>query len=86
MYDMVAVINVLPAALKNSLLLIHTLCGSDTTSRLYNHRYAAITSNKIPSKSIADVFYNKDSSMDEIFTDFVQLHNSQKWTLTSKDI
>ena len=34
-YDMVAVTNVLPAALKNSLLLIHAICGSDTTSRLY---------------------------------------------------
>ena len=39
-YDMVAVTNVLPAALKNSLLLIHAFCGSDTTSRLYNHGYA----------------------------------------------
>ena len=67
-YDMVAVTNVLPAALKNSLLVIHAFCGSDTTSRLYNHGYAAITSNKIPSKDIADVFYNKDSSMDDIFT------------------
>ena len=65
---MVAVTNVLPAALKNSLLVIHAFCGSDTTSRLYNHGYAAITSNKIPSKAIADVFYNKDSSMDDIFT------------------
>ena len=66
-YDMVPVTNVLPAALKNSLLLIHAFFGSDTTSRLYNHGYAAITSNKIPSKSISDVFYNKDTSMDEIF-------------------
>ena len=67
-YDMVAVTNVLPAALKNSLLVIHAFYGSDTTSRLYNHGYAAITSNKIPSKAIADVFNNKDSSMDDIFT------------------
>ena len=54
--DMVAVTNVLPAALKNSLLVIHAFCGSDTTSRLYIHKYAAIMSNKIPSKAIADVF------------------------------
>ena len=68
-YDMVAVTNVLPTALKNSLLIIiHAFCGSDTTSGLYYHGYAAITTNKIPSKAIADVFYSKDSSMDDIFT------------------
>ena len=48
-------------------MLIHAFCGLDTTSRLYNG-YAAITTNKIPSKAIADVFYNKDASMDDIFT------------------
>ena len=53
--DMVAVTNVLPAALKNS-LFIHAFCGSETTSRFYNLEYAAITSNKIPSKAIADFF------------------------------
>ena len=51
-YDMVAVTNVLPAASKNS-LFIHAFCGSET---IYNLEYAAITSNRIPSKAIADVF------------------------------
>ena len=60
--DMVAVTNELPAASKNSLLVIHAFCGSDTTSRLYIHKYAAITSNK------KTFFYIKDSSMDDIFT------------------
>ena len=47
-YDMVTVTNVLPTALKNSLLLIHAFSGSDTTSGLYNHGYTVITTNKIP--------------------------------------
>ena len=57
--DMVAVTNVLPAALKNSLLVIHAFCGSDTTSRLYIYKNAAIASNKIPSRTIADVFITR---------------------------
>ena len=66
-YDMVAVTNLLPTALRDSLLLIHAFCGCDTTSGLYGHGYTAITSSQIPSNAIKDVFYDKESSTDQIY-------------------
>ena len=69
--DMVDVTNVLPAALKYSLLVIHAFYMAHTP--LLDYIFTSVLqlralSNKIPSKAIADVFYNKDSSMDDIFT------------------
>ena len=87
---MVAVTNELPAASKNSLLVIHAFCGSDTTSRLYIHKYAVITSNKIPSKAIEDVFISRirqwmTFSLPEIIS-LSPCTTAQKWTFTSRDI